>query len=42
MPGTFNQGLQVEVHNDRVVLKARDFATHTWLKQITVPLATPM
>ncbi|MFF1797665.1 metallophosphoesterase family protein [Kitasatospora sp. NPDC058263] len=42
VPGTFNQGLQVEVHNDRVVLKARDFATHTWLKQITVPLATPM
>ncbi|MFE7311819.1 metallophosphoesterase family protein [Streptomyces sp. NPDC057555] len=41
VPGTFNQGLQVEVHTDRVVVKARDFATGTWLKQITVPLSTP-
>jgi hypothetical protein len=40
VPGTFNQGLQVEVHRDRVVIKARDFAAGAWLKQVTVPLAT--
>ncbi|MBD0707016.1 MULTISPECIES: DUF4073 domain-containing protein [unclassified Streptomyces] len=38
--GTFNQGLQVEVFHDRVVVKARDFAAGAWLKQITVPLST--
>jgi hypothetical protein len=42
VPGTFNQGLHVEVFRDRVVVKARDFATGTWLKQITVPLSTRM
>ncbi|ONI78805.1 phosphohydrolase [Actinosynnema sp. ALI-1.44] len=36
--GAFNQGLQVEVSNRSVVIKARDFTTRTWLKQITVPL----
>ncbi|MFF5760918.1 metallophosphoesterase family protein [Streptomyces tanashiensis] len=40
VPGTFNQGLQVEVFRDRVVVKARDFAAGNWLKQITVPLST--
>lgn len=40
--GAFNQGLQVEVHRDRVVIKARDFGAGTWLKQITVPLSTHM
>ncbi|MFB7233968.1 metallophosphoesterase family protein [Streptomyces sp. NPDC056269] len=40
VPGTFNQGLQVEVFRDRVVVKARDFAAGAWLKQITVPLST--
>ncbi|MGW4704153.1 metallophosphoesterase family protein [Streptomyces sp. NPDC004285] len=40
VPGTFNQGLQVEVFHDRVVVKARDFAAGSWLKQITVPLLT--
>lgn len=40
VPGVFNQGLQVEVHRDRVVIRARDFATGAWLKQICVPLAT--
>ncbi|MFF4169381.1 metallophosphoesterase family protein [Streptomyces sp. NPDC001744] len=40
VPGTFNQGLQVEVFHDRVVVKARDFAAGSWLKQITVPLST--
>nr|WP_168720608.1 DUF4073 domain-containing protein [Streptomyces sp. SAT1]ANO42423.1 phosphohydrolase [Streptomyces sp. SAT1] len=38
--GAFNQGLQVEVHRDHVVVRARDFASGTWLKQITVPLAS--
>ncbi|MFH8791730.1 metallophosphoesterase family protein [Streptomyces sp. NPDC017941] len=37
--GSFNQGLQVEVHRDKVVIKARDFARRAWLKEITVPLA---
>ncbi|MGW7551262.1 metallophosphoesterase family protein [Streptomyces rimosus] len=37
--GTFNQGLQVEVRRDAVVIKARDFARRAWLKEITVPLA---
>ncbi|UFQ19700.1 MULTISPECIES: metallophosphoesterase family protein [Streptomyces] len=37
--GSFNQGLQVEVHRDSVVIKARDFGRRAWLKQITVPLA---
>lgn len=36
--GAFNQGLQVEVGPDAVVIKARDFTTRTWLKQLTVPL----
>ncbi|MER7862725.1 MULTISPECIES: DUF4073 domain-containing protein [Amycolatopsis] len=36
--GAFNQGLQVEVSSGSVVIKARDFTTKTWLKQITVPL----
>ncbi|MBE1466018.1 metallophosphoesterase family protein [Kibdelosporangium phytohabitans] len=36
--GAFNQGLQVEVSSRSVVIKARDFTTRTWLKQITVPL----
>ncbi|WP_246018882.1 metallophosphoesterase family protein [Saccharothrix australiensis] len=36
--GSFNQGLQVEVYHRAVVIKARDFTTGTWLKQITVPL----
>ncbi|QKW09239.1 DUF4073 domain-containing protein [Streptomyces sp. NA04227] len=40
--GAFNQGLQVEVHRDRVVIKARDFAKRDWLKQITVPLHTTL
>ncbi|MFI1151174.1 metallophosphoesterase family protein [Streptomyces sp. NPDC020817] len=40
VPGVFNQGLQVEVHRDRVVIRARDFAAGAWLKQISVPLAT--
>ncbi|MFJ2721687.1 hypothetical protein [Streptomyces sp. NPDC087437] len=40
VPGHFNQGLQVDVYRDRVVIKARDFATGNWMKQITVPLAT--
>ncbi|WP_246257302.1 metallophosphoesterase family protein [Amycolatopsis anabasis] len=39
--GAFNQGLQVEVSRRTVVIKARDFTTGTWLKQITVPLHTP-
>lgn len=30
----------MEVHRDRVVIKARDFAAGAWLKQISVPLAT--
>ncbi|MEU8529344.1 MULTISPECIES: metallophosphoesterase family protein [Streptomyces] len=42
VPGTFNQGLQVEVFRHSVVIKARDFAAGTWLKQITVPLSTTM
>ncbi|RKT90106.1 protein of unknown function [Saccharopolyspora antimicrobica] len=33
-----NQGLQIEVGPRDVLIKARDFATGTWLKQITVPL----
>lgn len=37
--GSFNQGLQVEVHRNSVVIKARDFARRTWLKQFTVPLS---
>ncbi|OXM54436.1 DUF4073 domain-containing protein [Amycolatopsis alba DSM 44262] len=36
--GAFNQGLQIEVAPGSVVIKARDFTTKTWLKQITVPL----
>ncbi|GAB3742817.1 hypothetical protein GCM10027598_75210 [Amycolatopsis oliviviridis] len=36
--GAFNQGLQVEVSPGSVIIKARDFTTKTWLKQITVPL----
>lgn len=36
----FNQGLQVEVGPHSVVIKARDFTTGTWLKQLTVPLHT--
>ncbi|ANN17504.1 phosphohydrolase [Amycolatopsis orientalis] len=36
--GAFNQGLQIEVSPGSVVIKARDFTTKTWLKQITVPL----
>ncbi|MFF3782093.1 metallophosphoesterase family protein [Streptomyces sp. NPDC001933] len=38
--GAFNQGLQVEVGPHSVVIKARDFTTGTWLKQLTVPLHT--
>ncbi|WP_327241622.1 hypothetical protein [Streptomyces sp. NBC_01320] len=38
--GAFNQGLQVEVGPRAVVIKARDFTTGTWLKQLTVPLHT--
>ncbi|WHT23098.1 DUF4073 domain-containing protein [Crossiella sp. CA-258035] len=38
VPGKFNQGLQVEVFLDRVVIRARDFAAGAWLKQVTVPL----
>ncbi|MFF1353274.1 metallophosphoesterase family protein [Streptomyces sp. NPDC058297] len=38
--GAFNQGLQVEVGPRSVVIKARDFTTGTWLKQLTVPLHT--
>ncbi|MGW1192879.1 metallophosphoesterase family protein [Streptomyces sp. NPDC002559] len=38
--GAFNQGLQVEVGAHSVVIKARDFTTGTWLKQLTVPLHT--
>ncbi|MFB7676795.1 DUF4073 domain-containing protein [Kitasatospora purpeofusca] len=40
VPGRFNQGIQVDVYRDRVVVKARDFATGTWMKRTTVPLAT--
>ncbi|MFI7102432.1 metallophosphoesterase family protein [Streptomyces sp. NPDC050161] len=40
VPGAFNQGLQVEVFRDRVLVKARDFAEGAWLKQVTIPLAT--
>ncbi|MFF9478347.1 metallophosphoesterase family protein [Streptomyces sp. NPDC014733] len=40
VPGRFNQGLQVDVYRDRVVIKARDIANGTWLKQLSVPLAT--
>ncbi|MFM9369833.1 DUF4073 domain-containing protein [Streptomyces sp. Da 82-17] len=40
VPGTFNQGLQVDVYRDRVVVRARDFAKSAWIKQITVPLHT--
>lgn len=36
--GAYNQGLQVEVGPDAVVIKARDFTTRAWLKQLTVPL----
>ncbi|WP_328603471.1 DUF4073 domain-containing protein [Amycolatopsis sp. NBC_00345] len=36
--GAFNQGLQIEVSPRAVVIKARDFTTRTWLKQITVPI----
>ncbi|MFB7209019.1 metallophosphoesterase family protein [Streptomyces sp. NPDC056255] len=36
----FAQGLQVEVGPHSVVIKARDFTTGTWLKQLTVPLHT--
>ncbi|MET9350081.1 metallophosphoesterase family protein [Streptomyces termitum] len=42
VPGTFNQGLQVTVHRDRVTVGARDFAAGTWIKQVTIPLNTPM
>ncbi|MEU9941517.1 metallophosphoesterase family protein [Streptomyces lavendulae] len=42
VPGVFNQGLQVEVYHDRVVIKARDFAAGAWMKQVSVPLATTM
>ncbi|MFF8595146.1 metallophosphoesterase family protein [Streptomyces sp. NPDC015220] len=38
--GTFNQGLQVSVYRDRVKISARDFATGTWTKQVTIPLNT--
>ncbi|MEV0573338.1 MULTISPECIES: metallophosphoesterase family protein [unclassified Streptomyces] len=38
--GAFNQGLQIEVGPRAVVIKARDFTTGTWLKQLTVPLHT--
>ncbi|MDQ8701332.1 DUF4073 domain-containing protein [Streptomyces sp. LHD-70] len=38
VPGAFNQGLQVEVYRDKVVVRARDFGRSAWIKQITVPL----
>ncbi|MFF3838056.1 hypothetical protein [Streptomyces sp. NPDC001930] len=34
-----DQGLQIEVFRDRVVVKARDVAAGAWLKQITEPLS---
>ncbi|WP_202512202.1 DUF4073 domain-containing protein [Streptomyces sp. SID3343] len=37
---TENSGLQVEVTNDRVVIKARDFLRNKWLKELSVPLHT--
>ncbi|MEU0659455.1 metallophosphoesterase family protein [Streptomyces lavendulocolor] len=40
VPGVFNQGLQVEVHRERVVIRARDFAAGKWLKQVSIPLGT--
>ncbi|MFG2881745.1 metallophosphoesterase family protein [Streptomyces sp. NPDC048297] len=40
VPGQFNQGLQVEVYRDQIMVKARDFATGAWLKQVTIPLHT--
>ncbi|MEU8620633.1 hypothetical protein [Streptomyces sp. NPDC048623] len=42
VPGTFNQGLQVSVYRDRVRIAARDCAAGAWMKQVTVPLNTPM
>ncbi|MCM1013738.1 MULTISPECIES: DUF4073 domain-containing protein [unclassified Brevibacterium] len=36
--GGFNQGLQVEVTNKTVTVRARDFGKKAWLKEITVPL----
>lgn len=39
MPGGFNQGLQVEVSDDSVTVRARDFKRKAWMKEITVPLA---
>lgn len=40
--GTFNQGLQVEVRRNQVLIQARDFGRRTWMKQIAVPLHTPL
>ncbi|MDJ1136148.1 metallophosphoesterase family protein [Streptomyces iconiensis] len=37
--GAFNQGLQIEVHRDAVLIRARDFARRRWMKEITVPLS---
>ncbi|MFI8371950.1 metallophosphoesterase family protein [Streptomyces sp. NPDC085466] len=42
VPGTFNQGLQIEVRRNQVLIQARDFARRTWMKQIIVPLHTPI
>ncbi|SIH11384.1 Calcineurin-like phosphoesterase [Mycobacteroides abscessus subsp. abscessus] len=39
VPGGFNQGLQVEVSDDSVTVRARDFKRKAWMKEITVPLA---
>ena len=37
--GPFSQGLHVEVLATEVVIKARDFTTNRWLKELRVPLS---
>ncbi|MFI6583856.1 DUF4073 domain-containing protein [Embleya sp. NPDC050493] len=40
LSGLENSGLQVEVANDRVTIKARDFRRNQWVKEMNVPLHT--
>ncbi|WHY85445.1 metallophosphoesterase [Neobacillus novalis] len=37
-PAEFSQGLLVNVYDDKVEIKAREFSNHTWVNQYTVKL----
>ncbi|MEH7119878.1 metallophosphoesterase [Neobacillus vireti] len=37
-PEAFSQGLLVNVYNDKVEIKAREFSSHTWVNHYTVKL----